>query len=446
MLAVLTRLESEQGAGFAAKYPVQTRATPPDVGRWELRSVEDWRSGFFPGILWELYDHSDNPSLREAAIAWTEGIAALQDTSIDHDLGFRFISSFGAGLMLQRKQHDPDGVWRSHAEGTLERAAFSLDMLFNAGQIPVGALRAFPISNAYLAPYPVYIDSMMNLELPFVVWDLAGRPTSGPIRRLYDHAVTHASKVLAEHVRPNGSTYHIVQYEETPGPNAAKIHAKISDQGFAAESTWSRGQAWAIYGFTRTYHYTKNDAAIDAQGFIDAAKRAADWFIAHLPQHFTCDPYNHVPGDFVPPSDFDAALGEPVGPWNDANRDGILGDRRPGTKAFTARDSSAAAIAASALLELGTVVDEPELRDRYLGAAEDILHSLLTFQEAAGTLAYLAQDPSYEGLLLKGSTAYGSAQQSLSYGDRYFLEALRRCLSLKTRAGEVRRCGKVEGS
>lgn len=441
MLSVVAQLERNGGARYAALYPVETRKAPPDAARWVLESTDDWRSGFFPGVLWELYGHSGNTTVREAAIAWTDELATLQDIAIDHDLGFRFISSFGAGLQFQNNDSDVGDVWRNHAREALRHAAFSLDRLFNAGGVPVNALRAFPISNDYLAPYPVYMDSIMNIELLFLAWEHADKPTSGPFRQLYDHAVAHANTIMAEHLRPDGSTYHIVQYEETPGTNAGRVHKKLSDQGFAAESTWSRGQAWAIYGFTRAYHYTKDTSPVDSQRFLDAAKRTADWFITHLPHYYSRDSYNHALGDFVPPSDFDAALGEPIGPWNDANGDGILGDRRPGTNTFTARDTSAAVIAAAGLLELGSLVGDSALRERYLGAAEDILESIFSLRDSDGKSRYLALDRPGEAILARGSTAFGSPQQSLSYGDRYFLEALRRCLHTELRDGETRRCG-----
>ncbi|MDC3961447.1 hypothetical protein KEG38_46935 [Polyangium jinanense] len=439
--ATIDELAGADPDHFASLYPVVTKPSPPNLGSWVQKPVEDWRSGFFPGVVWELYRHGRDPRMRQAALAWTSHMATLENTASDHDLGFRFLSTFGKALSVLDEGDDPGGVWRGRARTAIERSAFSLDRLFNAGSTPVGAYRAFPLSNDYLAPYPVYIDSMMNVELPLLAWDLADRPGSGPLRLLYKHAVTHAMTVMAENVRSDGSTYHIVQHEEGAGPGAGRIHKKISDQGFAAESTWSRGQAWALHGFTTVYRFTRDDASVEPVRFLETASRVADYFIDHLPND-TRDPYNHVPGDFVPPSDFDAALGEPEGPWNDANGDGVLGDRRPGTHAFTARDSSAAAIAASGLLELGTLVDDPNLRERYLGAAENILHSLLTFRAPDGKLAYLAVDSPHRGILARGSTSYGWPQQSLSFGDRYFLEALRRCLALETRAGEARRCGR----
>lgn len=424
--AAVDELSRTHPADMASFYPVETKPEPPGLGRWVVRGVKDWRSGFFPGVLWELYRHTGDRTVREYALTWTQGIGALQDVPIDHDLGFRFVPSFGEAFVAIGDEDPANRVWQRQARVTLEHAALALDRLFDAGGTPVGAFRAFELSNDYLAPYPTYIDSIMNVELTLLAWDLAARPTTGPLRNAYEHAVTHAQTVLAQHVRPDGSTYHIVQHEEAPGPGAGQVHKKITDQGFAAESTWSRGQSWALYGFTMTYRFTRNDPSVDARVFLEAAKRTADYFIAHLPHHFTEDPDNHVVGDFVPPTDFDAALGEPAGPWNDANADGVLGDRRPGTHSFTPRDSSAAAVAASGLLELGTLVEEPALRERYLGAAEDILNSLLTARDPEGKLLYLAVDSVHQGILARAATAYGLPQRSLSYGDYYLLQAMRR--------------------
>jgi hypothetical protein len=199
----------------------------------------------------------------------------------------------------------------------------------------------------------------------------------------------------------------------------------MTAQGFGDESTWSRGQAWALYGYTQTYSYTRDDPNVGAL-FLDAACRTSNYFISHLPNNYTADFYNHVDGDFVPPTDFDAALGEPNGPWNDYNNDKVYGDRRAGTHAFVARDSSAAAIAASGLLELSTLVTDPNQRTYYFDAAEDILRCLMTFTGSDGQLDYLAKDTNTMGILANASGAYGGAQYSMAVADYYFLEALQR--------------------
>lgn len=410
---------------YLALYPTSTVTQGAELGEWESSPASDWRSGFFPGALWQVYRATGDRAFLAHARAWTAGMESLKEVSIDYDLGNRFMASFGQGYRLSNEENDPGGAYRAHAKDVLLAAAATLDTRFTMGGIPVGALRAL---DTYLAPYPVYIDGMMNLELLFEGWNLSGRPASGAAKTWYDHAVASAETKMRENVRADGSTYHIVQYNDgTEGtPANGAIHAKITDQGYGNETTWSRGQAWALYGFTMVYRYTRDDPSVRPERFLGTAMRSADYFIARLPANFTADPYNHVPGDFVPPSDFDAALGEPVGPWNDANRDQVYGDPRPPLHAFTPRDSSAAAVAAAGLFELSTLVPSPVDRARYRLAAEDILWSLLTFAGPDGKLVYLALDSAHRGILANGLVAWGYPASSLIYGDYFLLEAMNR--------------------
>jgi unsaturated chondroitin disaccharide hydrolase len=410
---------------WASCYPTSTETRGDAIGQWQLEAADDWRSGFFPGALWQLYRHTGDDAHRDAARAWSESITDYSEDAIDYDIGNRFNTTFGLGYRLSA-----DGEYRARAREMIVTAAATLDRRFDMRGIPVGALRAL---DTYAAPYPVYIDGMMNLELLFLGWDVSGRPASGPPATWYAHAVKSAVTTMEQNVRADGSTYHVVQHDDgTHGtPPDGRIYAKISDQGYAAESTWSRGQSWAIYGFTMVYRFTKDDASVEPVRFLDTARRAADYFIARLPHNYAADPYNHVPGDFVPPSDFDAALGEPEGPYNDANGDHVFGDRKPPLHAFVARDSSAAAAAASGLFELATLVREPAEKKRYLGAAEDILRSLLTFRGPDGELAYLAKRSPHRGILANGSVSWGRPTSSLIYGDYFLLEAMNRYRALR---------------
>jgi unsaturated chondroitin disaccharide hydrolase len=189
-------------------------------------------------------------------------------------------------------------------------------------------------------------------------------------------AINHALRTMEQHVRPDGSSYHRVIYDTATGA----VLNKGTVQGYSSESTWARGQAWGIYGFTMMYRETGD------LRFLDTAQRMADWFIAHLPE------------DGVPYWDF-SAPGIPDEP----------------------RDSSAAAIAASGLLELGQLGSDPMRNHGYLDAATRILTSL-------STPAYLAEGTGNQGILLHG-TSNRPAQRydtALIYGDYYFLEALLR--------------------
>lgn len=419
---------------YATYYPAFTYSSGPNVGQWDLspRSSQlvnsratDWRSGYYAGVFWQLYAATGSQEMLGYAKEWTRGLESLKTNPLDYDIGGRFLRSFGDGLHLLASADDADSSYRAHAKEVVVQAAITLDKRFDQGGIPVGALRS--LDDYPPGPYPVYIDGMVNVPLLFEAWDASGRPTTGPMKALYDHGVTHSLTVLAGNVRADGSIYHIVQYNDgTSGsPRDGKVYSKITDQGYASESTWSRGQSWGVYGFTEVARFAKDDPAVSAK-FLAAAEKVSDYFIRHLPDSYAADTYNLRKGDFVPPTDFDAALGEPAGPFADANKDGVFGDRRPALRTFTERDSSAAAIAASGLLELATIASTPANRARYQAVAEDILRSLLTFRDANGKLAYLAKDSPHRGLLAAATVSWSLPQLSLMFGDYYLLEALRR--------------------
>jgi hypothetical protein len=237
-----------------------------------------------------------------------------------------------------------------------------------------------------------------------------------------------------------------------------EIERKNTRQGYGDETTWSRGQAWAIYGFAMACRFARRGPDANPGEFLAAAEASADYFIDHLPHYDTADSYNHRLDDFVPASDFDAALGEPAGPWCDANENGMPNEAISGTfsnyglskatvsfsedrllprNEFTLRDSSAAAVAASGLLELSTLSETPEKRLKYRRAAEDILTSLITYDgDDAGTEPdYLSPvaDSQNPGILRLGSEFWGGANRALIYGDYYFLEALARWEALVSR-------------
>ncbi|OLD58487.1 MAG: hypothetical protein AUI33_17580 [Ignavibacteria bacterium 13_1_40CM_2_61_4] len=225
--------------------------------------------------------------------------------------------------------------------------------------------------------FPVIIDNMMNLEILFWAARHGGDPA------WYDMAVSHALKTRQNHVRADGSTYQVVDYD----PNTGAVLAKETVQGYSTESTWSRGQALAVYGFTMTYRETGDTR------FLDTARQVADYFVDHLP------------ADRVPYWDFEAP-------------------NIPNEK----KDSSAAAIAASGLLELSTLVPEGASRTRYREAAFQILESLCS-------PAYLAEGTTSSGILLHGvgnKPSNSEVDVSLIYGDYYFIEALMRHEAITT--------------
>lgn len=220
-------------------------------------------------------------------------------------------------------------------------------------------------------PFPVIIDNMMNLELLF--W----ASQHGGTRQMYEAAVSHAEKTMKNHLRPDKSTYHVVGYDSLTG----KVLTQGTHQGFADSTCWARGQAWAIYGFTMAYRFTHD------KRFLETAQGAADYFIAHLPK------------DGIPYWDFQAP--------NIPNEP---------------RDVSAAAIAASGMLELATYASTEELKTKYEETATRIIYFLCSFP-------YLAEGTGSRGILnhaVGNKPANSEIDVSLIYADYYFLEALGR--------------------
>ena len=334
------------------QYPVRSDA----AGTWVTSDASGWTSGFLAGALWLMYERTGEPVWRQRAEAWQAGLEAQKDNTSTHDLGFMLFDSFGQGYRLTG-----DDAYRQ----ILLTAAASLASRYSPR---VGAVRSW--GGRHNPVFTVIVDNMMNLELLF--W--AARHGGDPAWR--DMAVSHARNSARDHVRPDGSTYHVVEYSFKTGA----LRWRGTHQGYSDTSTWSRGQAWAVYGFTMAYRETG-----DAQ-FLATARRTADYFLAHLPD------------DQVPYWDFDLP-----------------------TLVAQPRDSSAAAIAASGLLELALLEPDRRSSDRYQDAAASMLASL-------SSPSYLASGPPRGAILLHGTQNKpdGNFDTGLIFGDYFFLEALLR--------------------
>jgi unsaturated chondroitin disaccharide hydrolase len=445
----LAEQRSELTANWLVANYGQPTVTPsyPTVGdfapgHWSVATnTSDWRGGFWPGTLWLLAQRTGSATWRQRAIDWSAPLAT--STNIDHDIGFITLNSLGKGWLYHDDLSDPGGAYRAFAKAAITTAATKLDSRFNKPNtggtpVPAGFTRSW--NSPFEDPYPVCIDNLMNLEVLFLAYELNGRQPAQ--RPWFDHALAHARNSIARHLRPNGSTYHVVKHFES-GTHLGEIERKSTRQGYAHETTWSRGEAWAIYGFTAAYRHARLDPATNASDLLAAAEATAGYFLDHLPSNYTADSYNHRAGDFVPPSDFDAALGEPAGSWNDANNNynsttGTgLGDRKPALLSFTARDSSAAAIAASGLIDLSGHATSQANRTRYLSAAENIIECLITYdgQDSGTAPDYLcaAAETTNPGILKLGCVQWNDPNRSVVYGDFYFLEALARYEALLAR-------------
>lgn len=351
----------------ASSYPSTTKTS----GAWNTTGASSWTSGFFPGALWRMYERSADASWRTAAAQRQAGIAGQKTNAGDHDIGFKVFTSFGNGYRLTG-----DDAYRQ----VVLTAAGTLATRYSP---TVGCIRSWgSISDA--KDFEVIIDNMINLELLFWASKHGGKS------EWYQMALSHALKTRENHVRPDGSTYHVVDYN----PATGAVKSKRSAQGYNTESTWARGQAWAIYGFTMAYRETSDPR------FLDTARATADYFIGHLPS------------DKVPYWDFElpSLAGQP-------------------------RDSSAAAIAASGLLELSQLETDAARKQTYLDSARAILTSL-------SSPGYLAEGTSYRSILLHGTRNNNSSSADghdtgLIYGDYYFVEALLRTGAHPTITGSI---------
>jgi rhamnogalacturonyl hydrolase YesR len=318
-----------------------------------------WCSGFMPGTLWYLYEYTNDAKFLEYARTYTARIEKEQYNTGTHDLGFMIYCSYGNALRLTGDRACIP-VMMTGAESLATR----YDPL-------IGCIRSWN-SNAKWQ-FPVIIDNMMNLD--FLLW--ASKHSGDP--RFRDICISHADKTVRNHFREDYSSYHVVSYDTVTGlPEKKNTH-----QGYSDQSAWARGQAWGLYGYVMMYRETNR------QAYLDQAKGIAGFLIHHP----------NLPADKIPYWDFDAP-------------------DIPEAK----RDASAAAIMASALLELSRYVDR-ELADEYIRVAETQLRTLSSPE-------YFAEKGSNGYFILKHSTGHlpGNSEVDvpLTYADYYYVEALLR--------------------
>lgn len=332
-------------------------------GVYDDTRIDWWTSAFWPGMLWIAYDMTGNAAFREAAWDYDERMERrfLEPNRFHHDVGFQFLPT---AVMKHRLTGDEDAR---------RRGLFAANFLAGRFNLAGGFLRAWNdvddpnVWNRDNAGWAI-IDSMMNVPLLF--W--ASAETGDP--RFRHVALAHSDTVLRRFVREDGSVAHISRFD----PATGSFLGWIGGQGFAPDSAWSRGAAWALHGLAVAGRYSGEAR------YVDASRRIADFFLASLEE------------DGVPLWDFrvEPRAGEP-------------------------RDTSAAACAASGLLELAALLPEPD------GAAYREAADLLLAALADGYASW--DDPSYDGLLREatGHRPEGTnVGVSLIYGDYFFVEAL----------------------
>jgi rhamnogalacturonyl hydrolase YesR len=332
-------------------------------GTFKMVASRDWTSGFFPGSLWYMYEYTGDKKWEDKARRFTAPIEREKTNGTTHDMGFKIYCSFGNGFRLTNDQSYKDIMLES---------AYTLITRYNPN---VKAIRSWDHGTARWA-YPVIIDNMMNLELLFWAFKESGDSI------FYNIAVDHAETTMKNHFRPDFSTYHVVDFDTETGATVNRH----THQGYAHETMWARGQAWAIYGYTLTYRETNNPV------FLEQAENATKAFFSHP----------NLPEDLIPYWDFNAPdiPNEP-------------------------RDASAAAITASALYEMSTY--DTANSAQYKQWADTIIENL--------THHYRAEEGTMFGFLLRHSTGHKphgyEIDVPLVYADYYFLEALLRKMKIE---------------
>lgn len=327
---------------------------------WNKVGVIDWCSGFWSGILWYTYEYTSDSEILSNARKFTEPLSAILDVPVDnHDLGFMLNCSFGNGLRITG---DP-----AYQE-ILLRAADTLAILYNP---KVGTILSWPGMREKMNwPHNTIIDNMINLELLF--W----ASKNGGSHKLYNIAVKHAETCMNTMVRPDYSLYHVAVFDTIDG----HFIKGVTHQGYSDSSMWARGQAWGIYGYTMTYRETKD------KRFLLLAEKLAYRFLERLPE------------DGIPYWDFD----DPEIP-------------------NAPKDASAAAIAASGMLELSTFINDDQEKSKYKDAAVTLLKKLSSSE-------YLSGDKN-QAMLLHSTGHHPNGSEidaSIIYADYYYFEALLR--------------------
>jgi len=328
----------------------------------------DWTAGTWAGLLWQLYSATGNPAFSTQAAKFTAPLSG--DVGLTGDVGPRIYDAFFP--LLQQQPGNATAI------SAMEQAAATESSIYSP---TVGAFKAWYGGNGTLPAdnYDVLSDYIMDSQLMF--WAAAQTGNQA----YYNEAVSNATTIETYSVRADGSTAQFAFFNPTTGA----FGDNQTYQGYSASSAWSRGSAWDIYGFTQCY------VATGRADFLATAEKTANFYLAHLPS------------DDVPYWDFD----DPAIP-------------------NAPRDTSAAAIAASGLLQLSQAIatSDPTNSARYRTAAGQILASLTS-------PAYL-DNPAAPGdaILLQGASNVpaGDSDSSLTYANYFFVQAINEYLGTQT--------------
>ncbi|MBR2746883.1 MAG: glycoside hydrolase family 88 protein [Bacteroidales bacterium] len=318
-----------------------------------------WTSGFYPGVLWQIYGETADLRFRELAVKHTLPLAGLLDRETDHDIGFQLMSSFGRWFIIDFfDPREEDVLPPLEIKGILEKGAEKLAARF----IPsAGVIRSWNWGEWNI---PVIIDNMMNLDLLMAYGDSTV-------------AQKHALTTMENHFREDGTCVHLVDYADD-----GSVRGRQTVQGYADDTAWARGQAWALYGFATMAQRERISGNIELElTFRRVARKLEQWLLENLPE------------DGIPYWDFSQS---------------------------DYKDASAGTIIACGLLKMHGLRGYPD-DDPALAMAERILRTLASPE-------YLAEPRTNGGFLLKHSVGNlpgrSEIDAPLTYADYYFLEAL----------------------
>ena len=323
-------------------------------GRWVFDRdpwAPTWTGGFLAGMLWAFARLTGDQWWREQAESYSLQLESRKSDPNTHDLGFVLEPSWG-------RWHDTEPSDRTK------------NVLIEGGQTMAARMQA---AGGYLStwvdPGSTFIDVMMNVGIIFRAAEYSNDES------LREAALRHCCTSRRYLQRGDGSTAHEGRFDTDSG----EFLRTATHQGWRSDSTWARGQAWAIYGFTTAYRHTGR------ADLLDAARRAADYYIQHTPR------------GGVPPNDW--ADPEPSEP----------------------SEASAASIAAAGMLHLHDSLSSAGEDAPYRAYAGEILRSLSSTQ-------FLAADtPGWEGIIRHATYHHRKGlgvDESVMWGDYYFVEAL----------------------
>lgn len=334
-----------------------------DGGFYPIEGNDAWTAGFWPGILWLCYELTDDDKYKNFAHKFVDSFydRILNKHRVNHhDMGFLYSLSCVSAYKLtgDEKAKEASIMAADHlCKRFMEKGCF-LNAWCDIDNID-------PNNNFYI------VDCLLNIPLLYWATDVTGD------EKYRDIAEKHLQTTMDTIIRPDGSTYHSFYFNlETGEPMGGR-----TQQGYSDDSTWSRGQAWAVLGFALNYAYTKNPQD------VECFKRVTDYFISRLPE-------------------------DNVAYWDLVFTDGD-----------EPRDSSASIIVICGILEMAKYLNDADM-DRYIKVAADMFNSIID--------NYAADvDMNTDGLVVKAS---GSVPHNLGvsepaiWGDYYYLEAIIRTL------------------